>query len=136
MSYIKPLFYFLIASLIISNACKDKHAEHTVPPLMLNKGKKWKLDDSTRANFAAIRLEIEKAMPGKNYETLFLTIQSKADKMIRDCKMSGPDHDMLHTWLETFLASLKKLKSSSTKMQEEGFIELKESVEIFPKYFE
>ena len=96
--------------------------------LKLNNGKKWKMDDSTRLNITALK----NILTGGVEKTYVLkSVRAQTDKLVRDCRMQGPDHDALHIWLTQFLDHLKEAESGK-----EGLGELKEDMEEFSKYFE
>ena len=102
--------------------------EHNEATLMLNNGKKWKMDDSTRLNIAALN----NILSGGEEKTYVLkSVRAQTDKLVRECRMQGPDHDALHLWLTGFLDHLKEAEAGK-----EGLGELKEDMEKFGKYFE
>lgn len=109
------------------DASKDD-SEHKEGKLELNNGKKWKMDDSTRLNMSALK-QIVTAGEEKTY--LLKSVRAQTDKLVRECRMQGPDHDALHVWLTEFLKHLKEAETGK-----EGLAELKEDVDEFYNYFE
>jgi hypothetical protein len=107
--------------------------ESTQAKLQLNNGEKWKLDESTRQNMKEIKAYISQA----SHSTPVLTgneLQKYADKLVKECRMSGPDHDALHLWLGTFLQHVEALKNNSGA--ESASHALNEDVKEFDTYFE
>jgi hypothetical protein len=117
-----------------SNAIK----ETGTTTLTLNAGKKWKLDNPTRENMKLIRLDFEKAAKQSkpDYPTLVADLQTRSNKLVSECKMSGKDHDMLHLWLTDYLSSLKEMNSNDLVAQEAGFHKIESQLKIFDQYFE
>lgn len=148
------LIYILLPAIIFSgcNSNKSDNASHkhdvdstaqseTIEhkgQLVLNDGKKWKLDEPTRLHISAIKQIVQSAKGDKNadYNQLVNKLQTEADKLISDCKMTGKDHDMLHLWLEEFLSSLRQLKLSKPSDQPGSFEKLNAIVNDFDNYFE
>lgn len=106
--------------------------------LTLNAGKKWKLDEPTRENIEFIRQAFAKAADEINpdYTTLAADLQTKSNKLVSECKMSGKDHDMLHLWLTGYLSSLREMSADDLVAQEAGFHKMKSQLTIFDQYFE
>ena len=122
-----------------SHAATTEQSKHSSEKMLtLNEGKKWNLDDSTRANIKAIKQVFEKAAKetGPDYITLAGQLQAAANKMVSECKMSGKDHEMLHVWLENYLSALKELKSPDAGAQKAAFNKIGEHLNSFDQYFE
>ena len=101
--------------------------------LQLNNGKKWKLDEATRQNMKEMKAYIAQtsdASGGMRGDEL----QKHADKLIKECRMSGPDHDALHAWLGPFLQHVQALKSN--RDAESAAHAINEDVKEFDTYFE
>jgi len=82
--------------------------------LVLNNGAKWKVDNSTDRSLKAYK----KAGNG---------LQNGLAKMIKECRMHGPDHLALHKWLEPLMAQVTKLEHAPTNAaatQSTNFIRL------------
>jgi hypothetical protein len=101
--------------------------------LQLNNGKKWKLDEATRQNMKPIKAHIAQASH-TNGVLSGDELQKHADKLIKECRMSGPDHDALHAWLGPFLQHVQALKSN--RNAESATHALNEDVKEFDTYFE
>ena len=138
---LKPI---LIALMLFAAGCSNKQlkseTKETQPhvteinqtKLELNNGEKWKLDEATRQNMKEIKTYISQAS-----HTNVLSgeeLQIYADKLIKECRMSGPDHDALHVWLGSFLQHVQAIKSN--RNAESASHALNEDVKVFDIYFE
>lgn len=112
----------------------EPHAiETNQTKLELNNGQKWKLDDATRRNVNEIKTYIAQATHA-NGELSGEELQRKADKLIKECRMSGPDHDAIHVWLGPFLQHVQALKTN--RDAESASHALNEDIKTFDTYFE
>lgn len=66
---------------------------------------------------------------------LYTTLQAKADTLINECSMKGPEHDALHIWLAKVLTDIKELNEED-KAYAEAYAALKNDVESFYQFFE
>ena len=114
-----------------------KADKETTTTLTLNEGKKWKLDEPTRANIKSIREAFENAgSTSPDYSTLAADLQARSNKLVSECRMSGIDHDMLHIWLTDYLSSLNKMSSPDPLAQKTGFHDIEGQLRLFDQYFE
>lgn len=106
--------------------------------LVLNDGKKWKLDKATRNNIASIKQTVQKvsSLGERDYTKITTNLENGASQMVSQCKMTGKDHEMLHVWLQDFLSSLKELKQSSQTEQPILFEKIEKHVNEFDNFFE
>jgi len=100
--------------------------------LVLNNGAKWKVDRSTNGNVDNLKL-IFKGFDNstdrslKAYKKAGNGLQNGLAKMIKECRMHGPDHLALHKWLEPLMAQVTKLEHAPTNAaatQSTNFIRL------------
>lgn len=115
------------------NARQEKQ-EHE-QALTLNKGSKWVLDENTRSNIATLQAMLQGPITGKNIAALGPNLQIKTDKLLKECRMKGPDHDALHAWLETYLAHLKQFNDPSADKYK-AYSSIQNDLEKFNEYFE
>ena len=118
---------------------KDQHEESEVTStsLKLNNGAKWKSDDATRKNVAAISKIInDSSRDVNNRPQLVKLLQARIDTLVMQCKMKGPEHDALHVWLNQVLHNLKELKESGEGEYEKSYAALKKDVDGFYDFFE
>jgi Spy/CpxP family protein refolding chaperone len=79
--------------------------------LVLNNGAKWKVDRTTNSNvdnlkhiFKGFNNNTDRSL--KAYKKAGADLQNGLAKMIKECRMQGPDHLALHKWLEPFMAQV------------------------------
>jgi len=87
--------------------------------LTLNNGAKWKVDRTTSSNVNNLKLIVNGFNKStdrslKAYKKAGDGLQNGLAKMIKECRMQGPDHLALHKWLEPLMAQVAKLKQAST----------------------
>lgn len=106
--------------------------------LTLNDGQKWKLDEPTRKNMGEIKSIVDKAaaQQAPDYHQVAADLQASTDQLISQCRMSGPDHDALHVWLEGYMPALKELHATNKPIQKNAFHTIHSEVALFDKYFE
>ncbi len=97
---------------------KEQHKED-VKALSLNNGEKWQSDESTRNHVMKLSKTFkELGAKGRSeisdYQLLASEAQGELEGLIRDCKMSEPNHDALHLWLEPILQSTADLKNAKS----------------------
>ena len=149
----KKLFY-LLAGVVILSACnessnKTRSGEHTShehsvagTALTLNNGAKWKADSITNHNVVNLKTFADnfrlKPFPSVNdYQILGSDLNAGINKMIQECKMSGPDHDALHKWLEPVLKETDQLKSiTDTAVAKTTFKSLDARIDAYHNFFE
>ncbi len=149
----KKLFPFILAIAIISS-CKyqtgndqDKaettsaqHDEHDSgsSELQLNNGAKWKADSSTLQHVQDLKNIVGnyKQSGEKDIPVLANRLQESLNGLINDCKMSGPDHEALHHWLEPLLDKVKDLKNASGDKGQDMVKGISDQLELFQKYFD
>jgi len=118
------------------------HQHSEVTTLKLNNGVKWKTDESTNKNVAELeaianRFHNDTTKQVADFTAFANEMQTGLDKMIRECRMQGADHEALHQWLEPLLNNVGALKKAVDK--KEGpklFEEIRERLQNFHQYFE
>jgi hypothetical protein len=147
----KAVILFLsVALLFACNQSSDKvktdehtdqvHAETTA--LTLNNGAKWKADSITNHNVIGLKSIADnfriKPFPSANdYQVLGADLSNGLNKMIQECKMSGPDHEALHHWLEPVLSETNQLKSATdTAVAAKTFKSIDKRIDDYQNYFE
>ena len=108
----------------------------------LNNGAKWQADASTNENVANLKSIINNfktnADPAvEDYHAFQASFTDGISKMVKECKMQGPDHDALHVWLEPLMKDNKEMKEQTNKdALASTFNTINERVNIYPQYFE
>ena len=123
----------------------EEHAEHShseTTNLALNNGAKWKADAITNNNVLDIKaiannFKIKPSPSVSDYRLLSSDLKNGVDKMIKECKMTGPDHEALHQWLNPVLKNINELKSvSDTTGGSFIFKSLDKQLDDYHHYFE
>lgn len=110
--------------------------------LTLNNGAKWKADSITGHNVVVLKTIADnfkiKPFPSTNdYQLLSGDLNTALNTMIQQCKMTGPDHDALHHWLEPVLKETNKLKNTAdTTAARSIFKSIDEQIDNYHNYFE
>lgn len=122
----------------------DAHSEaHNSHPeaLSLNNGAKWQTDESTRLHAAKLISEVEvfkkNTSPNlANYQSFAGTIQTELNSLIKDCKMTGPEHEALHHWLEPVLQDVNLLSKATSEEEAKPLsLQLTENILKYNQYF-
>ena len=66
---------------------------------------------------------------------LYANLQSKIDRLVKQCSMNGAEHDALHVWLEKVMKDMKELKEENNNYSR-VYAELKRDIERFNAFFE
>ena len=111
----------------------DHENEMDEDELQLNNGAKWKLDESTRQNTSLIRQYL---LDSPVVATSYQQLRQKTDKLVKDCRMEGKSHDVLHAWLKEFLDDLGKLEKATGAARDAAYAVLKKDMETFDLVFE
>lgn len=127
-----------------SKAANEQHGQqtedihrHSPMKLQLNKGSKWKADEATKKNVAAMKEVVNDssyADAAKRMQ-LYANLQSKIDRLVKQCSMNGAEHDALHVWLEKVMKDMKELKEENNNYSR-VYAELKRDIERFNAFFE
>jgi hypothetical protein len=114
---------------------KEEH-ENNASVLQLNNGAKWKADSTTLVNVSAITQLVNDSnyRNEKNRVEFSSRLQGRLDTLVKQCKMSGPDHDALHAWLQPVLHDVKEIKEDQE--YDKKYAELRKDVQSFHDYFE
>ena len=124
-------------------SAEEPHAtEEKASTLTLNNGAKWKSDDNTNRNSnelqaIANRLTEKKVEGIADYTSIATDLQTGLDKMIKECRMQGADHEALHKWLEPLLENVRYMKEAKEeKSASEFYGKINERLQIYHQYFE
>jgi hypothetical protein len=116
---------------------EHENASASASELQLNNGAKWKADSITLVNVSAVNQLVSDSnyRDEKNRVEFSGQLQSRLDTLVKQCKMTGPDHDALHAWLKSVLHDVKELKEDGDKYDKK-YAELQKDVQNFYDYFE
>lgn len=141
----KKLFVILsiTISVLLTNSGSAMYNVQTSPEtLVLNNGARWKVDNTTNNNVKEIKTILAGFDKGENrslnaYHNTANELRSGLNKMIRECKMKGPDHLALHKWLEPLMEQVAKLKqASNTAEAARSFSAIRLQSNRYDQYFE
>jgi len=140
------LFILIGCSQTPNKTAGDDHDDHdhaaTNTELTLNNGNKWKADSTTNHNVVNLKtiadnFRIKPFPSATDYQLVGGDLIAGVNTLIRDCKMSGPDHDALHHWLEPVLKEINDLKDSKdTTSARATFESLDKRIDDYHKFFE
>jgi hypothetical protein len=111
--------------------------EGKVATVPLNSGAKWKADEATMKNVAAMVQVVSDSTyeDAEKRKQLYTNLKAKTDTLVKECSMKGAEHDALHVWLEKVLEDLKKLKEEDGEYNE-AYAALKKDIANFYQSFE
>lgn len=127
----------------VVKAAETSHEhESAATGLTLNNGKKWNSDEPTNRNVADLKAIVARFDAKSNkavgdYTAFASEFGTGLDKMIKECRMQGPDHEALHQWLEPLLAKTADLKKATTEAEAATlFHGIHERLNEYNTYFE
>ena len=99
--------------------------------------KKWKADEATKKNVAAMMQIVADSTytDAAKRVQLYTNLRARIDTLVQQCTMKGPEHDALHVWLEKVLEDLKELKVENPEHRK-VYTTLKKDVGSFYQSFE
>jgi len=121
---------------------QHSHGESETTQLSLNNGAKWKADSITNINVLNLRtiadnFSIKSSPSANDYQILSSDLNNALNKMIQQCKMTGPDHEALHHWLEPVLQETNELKGiTDTVSARTTFSSIDKRLDDYHDYFE
>ena len=133
------LVFLLTVTFFVANAHKVFQNEPASEKLVLNHGAKWKVDKITNNNVSDLQQMVK---PGngkslKEYHMAGAALQNGITKMIRECRMTGPDHQALHKWLEPLMELVSKLsRATDTTAAARLYKETTAQLNLFNRYFQ
>ena len=115
----------------------SQDAGHQVPG-----AQRWKTDESTRKHVAELHsklkaFRLKKDADLASYHILGADLSGELNKLVSDCKMSGPEHEALHGWLAPLLDKVSKLAKARTPGQGQLSVDrIEDSLFQFNQQFE
>ena len=129
-----------------NKSVSENHEEHihtkAGPALALNNGEKWSADSATNKNVTDLQIITDNfkstGSPSiDDYKTVGNDLHNGIQKMITDCKMTGPDHEALHHWLEPVLNETTQLQNAADTFEAGRlFDSLKNHISSYYNFFE
>jgi hypothetical protein len=116
---------------------EEKEDSDSTGTLQLDNGKKWKADNTTKANVASLTQLVNDSTyrDKKKSKELYKGVQNRLDTLVNQCKMTGPAHEALHAWLKPVLHDTKELKKSKGEYDSK-YVLLRKDVQSYYDYFE
>jgi len=133
------LIFLLTVAFFVGNAQSLHQHEQASEKLVLNNGAKWRVDKITNNNVSNIQLMVKpfKGKSLKDYHMAGVALQNGITKMIRECRMKGPDHQALHKWLEPLMELVSKLsRATDAKAAARLYKETTAQLNLFNQYFQ
>ncbi len=110
--------------------------------LRLNNGNKWHADSTTNTHVKAMQ-DLVKTFAGKkekkldDYHQVSNQLLDAVNKLLAACKMTGPDHEALHQWLEPLLDEIKEQKNASGMPEAaSAFLKIEKNLDKYNEYFQ
>ncbi len=118
-----------------ASAPSDDHKpDGTIPKAFeLDDGKRWQMDDHTRASVGRMRDLIAQA--GDDPAALGASLEDELETLIGGCTMKGPAHQQLHIFIAALFPRLATLKGGG-KEAGVALIEVKTLLERYDAAFE
>jgi hypothetical protein len=133
------LILLLTIAFFAGNAGSLYQHKPTSEKLVLNNGIKWKVDKITNDNVSNLQ-QMVKPLNGKSlkeYHMAGVALQNGITKMIRECRMKGPDHQALHKWLEPLMELVSKLsRATDATAAARLYKETTAQLDLFNRYFQ
>ena len=99
-------------------------------------------DETTNNNVSDLRGIVDNfrkkpSHSANDYQTLSTDLNNALNKMIQQCKMTGPDHEALHHWLGPILKETNELKNiTDTTIAGSTFKSINTRLDVYNNYFE
>ncbi len=107
--------------------------------MVLDNGKKWKMDDHTRSMF----IKMVSSFTAANHSSVMglqksgIQLKGQIDDLIKGCTMVGNAHNQLHVFLTGYIPAVEMLVSSSDlKSGRDQALKVKRFLDIYDRYFE
>lgn len=109
--------------------------------LTLNNGAKWVVDSTTADNYINLQtttnmFAVDPYPSLANYQVYGNDMGTAINKLMKECRMKGADHDALHHWLEPIIRQTKELKNVSDTVEARRlFDSVHTRVDAYNQYF-
>ncbi len=121
---------------------QDSTVQTAASGLTLNNGNKWMADTNTNQRVVDLRtiadnFKIQPAPALNAYNILGNDLDQSLQRLLKECKMTGADHEALHHWLEPLLQETKQLITitDSTKAKQ-IFDSVDQRIDLYHQYFQ
>ncbi|MBX3464592.1 MAG: hypothetical protein KF830_15595 [Planctomycetes bacterium] len=104
-----------------------------------NQGRRWTTDEHTRSSIAAMLAAVRASGDdpgGATTAALGQRLRELANGLIAGCRMSGPEHDALHDYLEVLLPRLAAMGGADAALAAAARQDVVAILARFQDYFE
>lgn len=135
-----PVILLLIFA--CNNETPDSHHGSIQKDLTLNDGRKWAVSELINKDVKEMEETIEtleslEMKSIKEYNEAGNKLQSIGNQLVNDCKVTGPEHEVLHKWLMPVLDNIKKLSTTSEKQEAiNAFNAIDRELHVYNVYFQ
>jgi hypothetical protein len=119
------------------------HEAALAPDLKLDpNNQKWRADEATSASIASMQQLMDAFDTGKNageivaFQELGKAMNGEMNTLFRQCTMTGPAHDELHTFLTPIVKDVKTLQGNNIEAATAAQLRLKDRLTVYQTYFE
>ncbi|MEO6520128.1 MAG: hypothetical protein ABIN91_00495 [Mucilaginibacter sp.] len=129
-------------AIVVNVEADEQEEKGQSQELTLNNGNKWKIDRSTHNNVVNLQNILnafteDGSRPLSDYQEVQLDLKNGIDKMIKECHMTGPDHEVLHHWLKPLINKVADLKKANTVADASRSLKnIRAQVKLNAQYFE
>lgn len=121
-----------------SEQATEEH-HHAEEALQLNKGEKWKVDESMMAHLRQMEKDVNtfSGKTAEDHKELAGKLQTSLDLLTSGCTMTGQAHDELHKWLVPYIDMVGAYAESKTAEEAAmHFEKIKVAFGPFNEYFQ
>ncbi|MEQ9365034.1 MAG: hypothetical protein RIF32_12355 [Leptospirales bacterium] len=115
-------------------------ASDSSPALRLDAGRKWSSDASTRAGMRRMqeigRAALADSTDSESKARLAKQLEAELARVVRECTMQGPSHQMLHLYLARLTDVIAALRNADPAIARDAFERLNPTLQQFDSFFE
>ncbi|KAA9325681.1 hypothetical protein [Adhaeribacter soli] len=103
---------------------------------------KWRADEATTASIESMQLLLETFDTGKTagdvvaFQELGKTLNGELNTIFRQCTMTGPAHDELHTFLTPIMKDVQILQGDDVAASTAAQLRLQDRLGVYQTFFE
>jgi hypothetical protein len=120
---------------------EHKEVIHDTQALALNGSERWKADEPTNRHMAQLQGMLQEfSLQAENnsaaaYNDLGLSMKAELQQLFKDCRMQGPDHDMLHVYLVPLVEDVNLLVEKDERQSEQALVRVSTRLKEYNQYF-
>jgi hypothetical protein len=103
---------------------------------------KWRADEATTASIESMQQLLETFEMGKTagdvvaFQELGKTLNGELNTIFRQCTMTGPAHDELHTFLTPIMKDVQVLQANDAAASTAAQLRLQDRLNVYQTFFE